>query len=1064
MPTTKRATAPTTESLLPITASKPKLPVHRMPLYNPQRMDDADVVSAFVVRKSPFERLMADIGSETPRSRAQHHLIIGQRGMGKTTLLMRLAAELRSEKYRDSFLPLVFAEEQYAIDRLSKFWLNCLDSLADALERIGEVAAAEKIDVTVQQLQLRLTKGIAQEELLAREAFDALTESVRLVEVFPVAPRETQAPLRKVKGKRQAIAGPIHRRPVLLVDNVQLVFERITDEEQHVLREVMQRPGAPILVAASPSAPTATHEYQAAFYDQFKAQYLKPLSAEDMSDLLISLARISGRDDVGAKVRAHSGRVRALHQLTGGNPRTTMMLFHLYAEDFAPSVFGDLSQLLDHATPLYKAIFEELPPQQQVIVVTLADFWDPMPSRELCERTGLAQNQISPQLDRLKRQGFVEEVDLFPGPRRGYQLVERFFNIWLLMRSSSRRQRKQIEFLTRFLESFYEPADRERLAGGLLAERTLNRDRMVFAMSLSETLRDRHSKEELQRHAQLDALHQKAADAQRELDELLDFKSLPPATLAFEDLRSKFGSMVPSRAKISGDDFATEVLGCREFFKSRERDRLAFQKRLTVAQLHQAKKAISASREADIKTYGEPAVAWLSDRLSSGQLRNIDDLEDWNRTFVKCPNDQPSVMQILVDTVPQQIGAQLSKNAFESIQVVLAPSKGATARNWFKWGYALQMVLGRYKLAATAYRNAIAADSNSPRSWNNLGNILRDDQHRYAEAEAAYRHSIDADPKWALPWRNLGILLRFNMKRYTEAEAAYQRAIEIDPNNSYAWQYLGDLLQFELRRYTEAEAAYQRAIKIDPKHADAWHGLVFLYHDSLARFDEALIAGRKVVELVPDMSDAWNNLGYMLCYQPDSFNEAESALRKAIELDPCDFVAWQNLVFLQRDFLGDLASARVTFATLPQPEPPKEQVETIEFQEALFSAYECNWGDARRKLGEGLDCASTGWVLPAAHHKICTTAVLLHLNFGAEFLELLQERGDDQRLRPWYEAIRAVKLGDRRHLLNIAAEVRPTAEWFFDQITKRLDALPGTTRRRPFPTVKKAATRRRRSR
>ena len=76
------------------------------------------------------------------------------------------------------------------------------------------------------------------------------------------------------------------------------------------------------------------------------------------------------------------------------------------------------------------------------------------------------------------------------------------------------------------------------------------------------------------------------------------------------------------------------------------------------------------------------------------------------------------------------------------------------------------------------------------------------------------------------------------------------------------------------------------------------------------------------------------------------------------------------------------------------------------------------------------------------------TAVLLHLDYGKDLLALLEERGDDQRLRPWYEAIRAHQLNDRRYLLNVATEVRPAAESYYDQIARRLALLPGSTRRR----------------
>ena len=128
---------------------KPMLALHKLPLYNTGRLDDQEIKTAFSARQPMFERIVADLSAEKERSRAQHHLLVGQRGTGKTMLLSRIAAEIRTRPLVKTLIPLVFAEEQYAVDRLSKFWLNCLDSLADALDELGNGECSAKIDGTV---------------------------------------------------------------------------------------------------------------------------------------------------------------------------------------------------------------------------------------------------------------------------------------------------------------------------------------------------------------------------------------------------------------------------------------------------------------------------------------------------------------------------------------------------------------------------------------------------------------------------------------------------------------------------------------------------------------------------------------------------------------------------------------------------------------------------------------------------------------------------------------------------------------------------------------------------
>ena len=399
--------------------------VRRLPVYNPHIQTDAEVIASFVARRKLFARVIDDLRSEPAQGRAQPHLIIGTRGMGKTTLLMRLAAELRRPEFAGRFVPLVFAEEQYSVDRLSKFWLNCLDSLADAWQKRGETGRLAEIDTSVARCETQ-ARGVSRDQ-------DA-----------PLATRVLDELLR--------LAGA--ERPVLLVDNIQLMFERLPVVQQHALREVLMRAGGPVLIAASPHPVLETQDYGAPFYDLFKTHWLSPLSVEEMCELLVELAKLQGRGDIASRIAAQPGRLKTLHLLTGGNPRAAVLLFHLYAEGLSSNVYADLEGVLDLVTPLYKARFEELAPQMQVVAAALAEEWDPCTARQLADLTSLPITQISPQVHRLEKLGFIESVELARG-EQGWQIAERLFNLWFLMRLASRKRARSLERLTYFLESLF---------------------------------------------------------------------------------------------------------------------------------------------------------------------------------------------------------------------------------------------------------------------------------------------------------------------------------------------------------------------------------------------------------------------------------------------------------------------------------------------------------------------------------------------------------------------------------------------------------------------------------
>ncbi len=909
------------------TASTPLLSLHQLSLYNTGRMSSEQIIAAFAARRPQLDRIVADLAATKPKSRAQHHLIVGQRGMGKTMLLSRVAAELRKNSELSArFIALMFAEEQYAVDRLSKFWLNCLDSLADARELAKDAEGVEEIDATVARLTAAGVRAAKDDQPFADEVYEAFAQ------------------ITKANGQR----------PVLLVDNLQLVFERLDNGQQHSLRELLMRPGSPILVGASPSPPPQSQDYGAAFYDQFKVHYLRPLDESEMRSLLVHLADAAQRDDVRQRVVQHPARLTVLRQLTGGNPRTVLTLFFLYAEDFAPNVFGDLEGLLDRVTPHYKARFEELTAQQQVVASAIANHWDPVTAASLAAATGLPAGTISSQLDRLEKTGVVERTELFGETSTGYQLAERFFNIWFLMRSASRRQRREVEFLTRFLESFYEPIDRSRLARHLMGEDHFSPDRYVWSLAVAASLTDRETAEELNRHAELTALREEAREARARLREIIDFDSLPAATLAFDDLRRKLMSLVPDGADITPEDFAKGVLGDRAMFMSGEREKLAARSgTLSQAEMQSVLEATQKARAADSKSYSKEAVAWFSQRLASGQIRAFRDAEDWNRAFLQGSGTE--CIQLTVDSLPDGFGIALDAASFAKISSAIQPITSARAWLWFRWGYDLHLKLGRSAEAEAAYREAIARNSKSPWPWFGLGCLLQDHLQRYAEAETVYREAIARDPKFAGPWNGLGNLYCDHLDRPSAAEEAYDNALRLDATSG---------------------------------------------------------------------------------------------------------VAFQNRIFLHRDFIGEGSGARPLMDGLravPKPEFP----DTTHLHEALFAAYDSNWGLASQALAQALTLRADGFTSQNTDDWLRASAVLLHLNYGAELLALLEQRGDTARLRPWVEALRAHHLGDRRALLNIAPEIRTSAEILYDGIQSRLEKLPEKTRRRPLVKPKRVRSRRR---
>lgn len=410
----------------------------RVIAHNPALLSRDEVIALFVARRPLLERLAEDL-RRAGRSSTQHHLVIGRRGMGKTLLLHRLRCVVEDDpELARRWLPLVFPEEQYNVSRLSDLWESCLDALIDAIERQGGPGAAE--------LE-RARKALAAEDpLRARQALELLTSWVAA-----------------------------HKRGlVLLLDNVDLVLGRLPDDHW-AIRDLLSTERRLVIVGTSSGPVQPAITYGDAFYDFFKIHELGGLAEAEARSLIETLDRPDGR--VARILNEDPGRLRSLHLLTAGNPRALVLLHEVLAmgSPDARDVGQDLEQLLDKHTPLCRARLEALSPQAQQVVHALAWHWDPITAGDLAAALRLEVNIVSSQLSRLVKEGVVEKVE-YPGSRAGFQVAERLFNLWHLMRAG-RRGRRRLVWLVQFLRLHYGAPALERRELGRIdaAESTARR-------------------------------------------------------------------------------------------------------------------------------------------------------------------------------------------------------------------------------------------------------------------------------------------------------------------------------------------------------------------------------------------------------------------------------------------------------------------------------------------------------------------------------------------------------------------------------------------------------------
>lgn len=909
--------------------------------YNPDQLDDQAFLTGFVVRQDLVAKILARLGEIKPRGLAQHRLIVGQRGMGKTSLLRRVALGVRDEPALAAvLLPLSFREEQYNVHNLHVFWCNCLDALGDWFETAGRREDAKRLDCDV----------------VALNAQEDDEEGSRALAVFKTWMKQEQ------------------KRPLLLLDNLDIIIAGLKNK-QWSLRRVLQETGGIVVIGASAAALEAAADREAAFYDFFQVDVLARLEHHEILLCLRHMAR--QREEVGRRVLQvldqDPARIHVLYDLTGGNPRTLAFLYLVLETGGDDDVMRDLERLLDQATPLYKARVEELAPQTRVVFDALALAWDPATAADLAGMAGLEVSVVSTHLDRLLKEGVIEKTSLSSTRRAAFQVAERFFNIWYLMRHSSRRQRLRLRWLTEMLRRIYTPRElRERATGLLGAAETQRLSSPAYCLALSDALDDRELRGALRRSARRHPSFAGEGDAPTEDD--LYLPTVAPEPVPDTEAAATYSKALEQNPHDPGLWYGLATL----LFN-------------VPGSLDEAEAAYRKAIEID------PQNAWT-----------------WNDLGV---------------LISASLGRHDEAEAAYRKAIEIDPQ---TELPWNNLGHLLAGPLGRHAEAEAAYRKAAEIDPQNAQPWNNLGNLLAGPLGRHAEAEAAYRKAIKIDPQDAWSWNNLGILLADLLGRHAEAEAAYRRAIEIDPQDVGPWIKLGILLGDRLGRHTEAEAAYRRAIEIDPQDAQPWNALGVLLTTWLGRHADAETAYRKAIEISPKSEWIWNNLGSLLADHLFRPSEAEEAYRTALTLAPHDTFALANLAYLLICQCGGGLAVETAYrdaiAALP-----KHGAGLLRAFHALASD---NFGTATAELRAVLEEGHPDLFTEFREDVLRNLQFAAEHGNGDKLLAWLKSSGLSERYRPLYVAFNAYLHGEDR-LMDVNPEVRSGAQYLLAEMTRR---------------------------
>lgn len=413
--------------------------------YTPDEMSEKEFLDRFVVREDIFNDIFEDIKSSDYNVSNQHYIILGQRGQGKTTLLRKINIEVKNDKELCKFLlPIKFAEEQYQIRSLCRLW----EEVAEYLQTLYEDDFSTILDDMEKHFE---------DDDYELKCFSYLESVV------------------KAKGKKL----------LLLIDNIDELIGKLSEKEQRRLREILISSSSFRIIGGSTKMLEQQYDYSKPFYEFFKIIKLQSLNSEESKKFLKGIARDDQKEKITEVIENTPARVETLRRITGGVPRTLVMLFDIFLDEDG-NAFDDLLKILDEATPLYKHRMDDLPPALQDIVHTIAINWDGMLTKDIAAKTRMQSKVVSAQLKQLEKYEIVESESI--GKNKIYKIKERFFNIWYLMRFGRKKDRQRVEWLVKFLESWCTKEELEQRAIKFMSKLKTGSLRPEYIYHMTEAL------------------------------------------------------------------------------------------------------------------------------------------------------------------------------------------------------------------------------------------------------------------------------------------------------------------------------------------------------------------------------------------------------------------------------------------------------------------------------------------------------------------------------------------------------------------------------------------------
>ena len=803
---------------------------------------------------------LARLRSVEEGSPANHFLLVGPRGIGKTHVLClgghyvtgRLAKPKDWAGPSNAWACALFTEEEYAgQNSLANFLLTLFSKLQEALpsEELWRLPAT-----------------------LPHQADQAVIDCCF----------ERLERFHREKGTKV----------LLLIDNLQKVLQQWPEEDHQKLRSFLSRNNLLVVFGSAPSVFREVLDQKAAFHDFFEVRLLEELTNEEVLELLSRRFKEDGREaEYEARKQELARKIPAIAVLAGGNPRLVLFLYHIATRTTFLHIEVASRNLIEELREYFVRRFDELPSQARKVLDTIAQMPGPATPKEIAREARLGQALVNAQLKRLKEGHYVRPVKFQRQKSTRYDITERLFRIWRQTATVAGRQR--FRFLADFLRIYFTPEEVRGLysqhLGFLHSADKLPRGEVLrhieelyyFQAAGEGEVRYGAFSSRVEGLAKLGELRWAEEEAQYFAAESLRNEDDVGVRAAYR-LQATIHLEQGRHVEVVNDTETLLRVGGNE-------DAAAAAEKLVAADplcrdgwicLGRAlgsrgdhSRALEAYRKA--ADLGQPTGAlWSYRAIALVNLKRPEEaLKCWQEAVAL--DDKNAAAWEQLGLVAGRLGDnERALAAFRRAAEVGKP----TSRLWSVQAIALNG-LGRREEALKCAEQAVALDERNASAWEQLG-VAAGDLGDHEWALAAFRRAAQAGSPTGALWAMQAMALH-NLKRLDEALQCAEQAVALDDKKATAWRELGAVAG-NLGDDQRALSAFRKAAEVGRPTSALWCDQAIALNN-LKRHEEALECAKEAVALDVRNATAWKQLGLAAGSLGDN-ERALAAFRKAAQI------------------------------------------------------------------------------------------------------------------------------------------------------------------------------------